>query len=396
MMTLWTLHLAATLASAPVQAHDPCVAPDDGWISSRLQADKRFAELLAAAEAHRLQIVVTEVSRVDKAVTLTTHGYRAGVEYYYPASAIKTFASVAALRELASLKIADRETPVAICKGSAKKCKTTRDKGNLRGGVITIGQEIRKMQVVSDNGAFNRLYDFVGHEAMNTSLVPLGFASLRIGHRLSTRETAEQHRHTPAMELRPKGGEIVEIAARTSDYVPASHGVPGTLVGEAVKIDGVVVPGPKEFEGRNGVLLCDMQRLTIGLVMPERGPDLGLSASDREFLVATMTLDPKASKNPVFTSPAETEDRFKPMLPGLLRVVPRSRVRYVNKAGKAFGFHVENAYVEDLTSGRAFFVAATVYANRDGVLDDDRYDYADVTEPFYAHLGELLAREWVR
>ena len=29
-----------------------------------------------------------------------------------------------------------------------------------------------------------------------------------------------------------------------------------------------------------------------------------------------------------------------------------------------------------------------------GILDDDRYDYADVTEPFYAHLGELLARTW--
>jgi hypothetical protein len=77
--------------------------------------------------------------------------------------------------------------------------------------------------------------------------------------------------------------------------------------------------GPKEFEGRNGALLCDMQRLTIGLVMPERGPDLGLSTADREFLVGTMTIDPKASQNPVFDDPAETEDRFKPMLPGTIK-----------------------------------------------------------------------------
>jgi hypothetical protein len=76
--------------------------------------------------------------------------------------------------------------------------------------------------------------------------------------------------------------------------------------------------------------------------------------------------------------------------------MPRSRIRYINKAGKAFGFHVENAYIEDTASGRAYFVAATVYANKDGILDDDRYDYADVTEPFYAHLGELLARTWAR
>lgn len=392
---LWTLHLAATLASAPAPAHDPCAAPDDGWISSRLRADRRFAGLLAAAEEHRLQIVVTEVGRADGEPTLTTHGYRAGVEYYYPASAIKTFASVAALRELAALKV-DRETPVALCKGSSQKCRTIRDKSNAQGEKITLGHEIRKMQIVSDNGAFNRLYDFVGHAAMNASLVPLGFASLRIGHRLSTRETAEQHRHTPAMELRPPGRDVIKIAERTSELVPPSHGVPRTLVGAAVKVDGKIVEGAKEFEGRNGALLCDMQRLTIGLVLPERGPDLGLSPADREFLLETMERDPKASTNPVFKSAGETEERFKPMLPGIVKVVPRGRVRYVNKAGKAFGFHVENAYIEDTASGRGFFVAATVYANKDGVLDDDRYDYADVTEPFFAHLGEVLAREWSR
>jgi hypothetical protein len=393
-VTLWTLHLAAMLAGAPAPAHDPCVAADDGWIASKLQTDRRFAGLLAAAETHRLQIVVTEVTRKDQAVTLTSHGYRAGVEYYYPASAIKTFASVAALRALAALGV-DRETPVAICRASATKCTTTRDKSNRDGGKITLGHEIRKMQIVSDNGAFNRLYDFVGHRAMNEALVPLGFPSLRIGHRLSTRETAEQHLHTPAMQVRPRKGDPIAIPERTSDFVVASHGVPKTLVGAAVKIDGQVVDGPKEFEGRNGVLLCDMQRLTIALVLPDRGQGLGLSPADREFLVATMTTDPKASQNPVFTDPDATEERFKPMLPGMLKVLPRTRIRYVNKAGKAFGFHVENAYIEDTASGRAYFVAATVYANRDGVLDDDRYDYADVTEPFYAHLGELLARTWV-
>jgi hypothetical protein len=392
MSTLWTLQIAAILAQAPAPRHDPCAAADDGWIAAKLKADKRFAPLLAAAETHRLQLVITEVARTDGKPRLTTHHYRAGVEYYYPASAIKTFASVAALRELALLKV-DREAPVAICRKGQAKCATVRDRSNLEGGKITLGHEIRKMQIVSDNGSFNRLYDFVGHRAMN-ELAALGFPSLRVGHRLSTRETPAENLVTPAMQLRPKRGEPIDVPARTSDFVLASHGVPGTLVGEAVKIDGAVVAGPKEFEGRNGVALCDLQRLTIALVLPEQGPDLGLAADDRAFLVETMTRDPQASLNPVFRDPAETEERFKPLLPGMVKVLPRTRIRYVNKAGKAYGFHVENAYVEDTKTGRAYFVTATVYANRDGVLDDDRYDYADVSEPFYAHLGELLARTW--
>jgi hypothetical protein len=388
-MTLWTLQLAAALAAAPA-GHDPCAGGDDGWIAEKLQADGRFAALMRDAATYRLQILVTEVTRDEHGVRLTTHGYRAGAEYYYPASAIKTFASVAALRELAALGL-DRETPAAFCRGRTCKGK---DASNTSGGVITLGHEIRKMQIVSDNGGFNRLYDFVGHRAINESLVPLGFASLRVGHRLSTRETPEQHRVTPAVELRPKGKPKIKVPERTSDYALASHGVPQTRVGTAVKVAGEVVDGPMEFEGRNGVKLCDLQRLTIALVLPEKGPDLRLSVEDRKFLIEQMTVDPKASVNPVFKNPAETEERFKPMLRGMVKVVPRERVRYVNKAGKAFGFHVENAYVEDTRTGRAYFVAATVYANKDGVLDDDRYDYADVSEPFYAHLGELLARTW--
>lgn len=393
-MTLWTLQLAAMLAAATPAGHDPCAGGDDGWVKAKLEADGRFAGLIKDAAGYRFQVVITEVQRDGKAVTLTTHGYRAGTEYYYPASAIKTFASVAALRELAALGV-DREAPVALCRIGGKKCSKTKDRSNREGGTITLGHEIRKMQVVSDNGGFNRLYDFVGHRAMNEALVPLGFPSLRVGHRLSTRETPEQHRVTPAMELRPKGAKSVRIAERSSDYALASHGVPETKIGTGVKVDGAVIEGPMEFEGRNGVKLCDLQRLTVALVLPEHGPDLGLAARDREFLLDLMTMAPKDSKNPVFTDPAQTEERFKPMLRGMVKVLPRERIKYVNKAGKAFGFHVENAYVEDTKTGRGYFVAATVYANKDGVLDDDRYDYADVTEPFYAHLGELLARTWV-
>ena len=41
-----------------------------------------------------------------------------------------------------------------------------------------------------------------------------------------------------------------------------------------------------------------------------------------------------------------------------LEVLAARQVRYVNKSGRAYGFHLENAYVEDRESGRAFFVTA--------------------------------------
>jgi hypothetical protein len=386
--------LAAALAAGEARAHDPCgPGIDDGWVLQRLRASGEFEAVLAAAAAHRLQILITEVRPgPDGRRALVSHGLRVDAEYFYPASAIKTFAAVAAMRALGDAPLA---TPLALCERGARRCTRTRDPSNRAGGRITIGHEIRKMQIVSDNGAFNRLYDFVGHRALNESLTGLGFASLRIHHRLSTDEPAGAQRSTPGAELRPQAGPRREVPARTSDLRLAPHPAGGTAIGAGFLVDGSLVPGPMDFADKNGASLCDLQRLTLALTLPDEGPALGLSPAQRGFLVEAMTVDPHASDNPRYTDPAQAVARFKPMLPGLERTLPRARIRYVNKAGKAYGFHVENAYVEDRASGRAALVTATIYADADGVLDDDRYDYATVTAPFYAALGAVVGRALV-
>jgi hypothetical protein len=77
----------------------------------------------------------------------------------------------------------------------------------------------------------------------------------------------------------------------------------------------------------------------------------------------------------------------------VLDALGHERIRYVGKSGRAYGFHLENAYVENRDTGRAFFVTATVYANPDGVLNDDDYAYDQLSRPLLASLGSALARE---
>lgn len=394
-MSLWTgLAAAALLAGAGAPE---CPPAEDGWLAARLAADPRLSPRLADAPARRLQILVAELRRLpDGRRELVRRGYRVDADYFFPASAIKTFASVAALRQLAALPPGPgglrptRVTPLALCKVGAARCATTLDRSNRAGGRVTLAHEIRKTQLVSDNGAYNRLYDFVGYAAFGELLPRLGFPDVRVEHRLSTGEPPETHRTTPALELRGPG-HTWTIPERTGE-ARAPLVRPDTAIGE--RHGKPPVPGPIDFAAHNAAPLCALQRLTIALVAPELTvADLGLAADDRDFLLTAMSEDPRASANPLVRDPKRGVDRFKPMLPGLARVLPRERIRYVNKAGKAYGFHVENAYVEDLETGRAFFLAATIYADSDGVIDDDAYDYASVTVPFYADLGELLARE---
>ena len=76
----------------------------------------------------------------------------------------------------------------------------------------------------------------------------------------------------------------------------------------------------------------------------------------------------------------------------VVRIRPRERILTQGKAGRAYGFHIENAYYRDLKTGRAFFLAATIHANADGVMNDDKYEYDTVTRPFLANLGAVVAR----
>ncbi|MEO1534946.1 MAG: C39 family peptidase, partial [Planctomycetota bacterium] len=57
-----------------------------------------------------------------------------------------------------------------------------------------------------------------------------------------------------------------------------------------------------------------------------------------------------------------------------------------------YGFTTENAYVEDLRTGRSFFFAGTMYTNRNETLNDNIYEYDEQAMPLWRAIGESLAR----
>lgn len=368
---------------------------DDGWVEKLLREDGRFDLLLDDPAKYRLQIVVTElVARDEGPPRLVTHGYRTDAEFTFAASAIKTFASVAALRRLQRLDEpgVGLKTPIALCQGKREPCDQTEDKSNLDGEVITLGHELRKMHLISNNRAFNRLYDFVGHRELNEDMVGLGFESLRIRHRMGQQYTLGKV--SPRMEFL-RGGELYVVERRRSDLDLEPTELPGVRVGVAYYgRDKERFDEPRDFSLKNYVSTEDLHRLQLAIVLPGHPavPDLGLSDAHQAALLAAMTENPEASENPKFTRKRLNGRRYKLMSVGIERKIPLEQIRYVNKPGKAYGFHVENAYVEHVPSGRAFFVTASLYVNDNDVINDDHYEYDKISRPFFKDLGELLAR----
>lgn len=397
----------AAVADADGSAHDEPAASttEDPWLTKLLAKNSDIAHLMEDPARYRLQVMVTVIAPEGakgegaKAPRTSEHGYRVDVEYVYPASAIKTFAAISALRKLEALRRAGHpvglDTPVALCAGKREKSCRTKDESNVEGGVITLGHEIRKMQLVSNNFSFNRLYDFVGHRELNEDLWALGFASMRMHHRLYSGSDPLEQKKTPRVELRPPGAAKVVIPARRSDLeLPPTEAVELEL-GVAYIDDATHsrVDEPMDFAGKNYVSIRDLHRLTLALCRPDLPgvPQLGLAPADREALLASMTEDPLQSKNPIYTDEHASGLRYHTMIKGMMRVMALERILYTGKAGKAYGFHLDNAYIEDTKSGRAMVVTVVGYANANGVLNDNLYEYDTVTRPLLLGLGELLA-----
>jgi hypothetical protein len=370
--------------------------------------EKSFAPILATPETFRAQILVAEViTNRHGDVKIQRSGYRVDAEYFYPASTVKLCAAVAALQLIEELQSQHQtpdllEVPLEIAPLFPGDLAQTNDPGNLANGAITVGQEIREIALVSDNQAFNRLFDLVGHEALNRRMHALGLSSVVLNHRLSETRTIPDMFASAAVTFRVPNREPIQVPARRSE-LRLTNSAARRMVGNGYWQGQQLVNAPMEFHRRNGISVVDLQNLLIKVVRPDINlgtPPLQLTAAHREILVQAMTIFPRESKNPIYAADRYPDEYSKFMLPGIRRIfpntVPGERVEVTGKLGRAYGFSIDNSYVRNPKNGRAVFITAVLYTNSDGILNDDKYDYATVADPFFADLGEFVARHWLK
>ncbi len=369
-------------------------------IEQILHADKRFASFLENAAENRLQVVLGLVEEdEDGQPQLVQHSFRADAEYFYPASTVKLLAAVAALEYLGDLRhetglMIDAATPLTYHPLFDGEKLESADPSNVDGGRFTVEHEIRKIFLVSDNAAYNRLYELTGPALLNRSMHRAGLDSARIVHRLSEARTAAENRRTPRIDLVGTAFRH-QISERVDELDLTPIPVGGLDIGRGYLRGGERIDAPMDFREKNRISLVDLQRALCKVVRPEvdaGGEGFRLTDSQRSILLEAMRQLPRESRNPVYDSEEFPDDWVKFLLPGLRRVVPDEHLRIYDKSGQAYGFTLDNAYVTDVRSGRSFFLAAVIYTNRDGILNDDKYEYDEISLPFFADLGEAVAR----
>jgi hypothetical protein len=67
-----------------------------------------------------------------------------------------------------------------------------------------------------------------------------------------------------------------------------------------------------------------------------------------------------------------------------------ANIKIYNKVGDAYGTLIDCAYIVDTENKVEFMVSATLLVNKDGIFNDDKYDYDAIGFPFLAELGRQL------
>jgi hypothetical protein len=305
---------------------------------------------------------------------------------------VKLPVAILALQKLRELKISglDRNTTMITLAEGDMQTEVCNDP-SAPDGRPTIAHYIKKILLVSDNDAFNRLYEFLGQEYINNSLHEMGYTDVQIIHRLQISLSEDQNRHTNPVKFIDTSGKIIyEKAAEKSQLIYAAR---NTRLGKGYIKGTELVYEPFDFSRKNRLSLSDLHSIVKSIIFPDAVSEkkrFNLGADDYDFLLKHMSMLPGESASPIYDTADYWDSYVKFLFYGAEKGKPDPNIRIFNKVGDAYGFLIDAAYIADFKNNIEFMVSAVIYCNSDGVFNDDKYDYKTLGLPFLKNLGRVL------
>lgn len=354
-----------------------------------------FNTILQNRDSFRVQIMYTQIDRDKKnRPVFTDYGFHLNPnEYFYPASTVKMPVAFLALEKLSKAKRAGvpvnlQTTMITDSIDMIKHINKLQDTVPNRS---TIERFIKQIFLVSDNDAFNRLYEYLGQEAIQQSLTAKGYPDAIIRHWLSVSRTDEQNRRSSNVTFLTNTGGLLTTQPPTESkavFPPFQ-----SRLGKGYYAGSQLVNEPFVFDSKNRVYLHDFHRMLQTVIMPDAFPKkqrFDFTKEDYQFLYRWMSAFPSESESPKYDTSKVGDASAKFLFYGAAKGRAPKHIRIFNKIGGAYGFLTDVCYFVDFEKKIEFFLSATILCNSDGVFNDDKYDYDTVGYPFLKNIGQLI------
>jgi len=356
-----------------------------------LSLESDFYSIVSSPEKHRLQVLYTQIDRDENNnPSFTTHTFRLRPrEYFYPASTTKFPIAVLALEKANQNSKINPYSRLEILTEKPELNGVVRDL-NSESGYPSIAHYIHTLFIVSDNSANNRLYEFLGRDHINQRLWELGYPNARIRHRLSISLSEELNRYTNPFVFYGKDQKIYEQPSQVGK-VDLDINYDDYLLGEFHYNNGKKNTGPLDFSTKNFMSISEQHKFMKQVMFPESittKQQLDLSDEDYVLLYKEMSVLPRHSAYPKYPDYDSYYDGYcKFFMYGDTKDTIPDHIKIFNKVGLAYGFLLDNAYIIDTDNNVEFILTAVVYHNENETMNDDTYEYDNITIPFLAELG---------
>ena len=337
--------------------------------------DISIKRVMDSIEKYQVQIRYTQIDRRNDSVLLTDYDFQVSDSvYFYPASTVKFPTAVLAME-----KINQTDT------------LTIHTKYYIEGDTIesTVADDVNEIFAVSDNLANNRLIEFLGFETINQSLKNKGIAPVRLSHRLGFHSE----------DLRTKPIIIYLNDSTTGITQPILNKTPKPLAlfeiekGKGYYENDEYINEPFSFKQKNYYPLSAQHNLLKRIIFPENfnlNEQFHLNKEQRDHLLNAMHTVPKEMG---YDKKEYYDSYCKFFLFGDSKDDIPEHIKIYNKVGFAYGTLTDCAYIKDTKNNIDFLLTATILVNKDGIFNDDVYEYDEIGIPFLAQLGREIYQQ---
>jgi hypothetical protein len=343
---------------------------------------------------YRLQIIYTQINRNKQNIpSFKNFYYNYDPESYYnPASMVKmplAFLSLEKLNQLQQIGLT-KFTRMQFDSNYIGQKPLLKDSTSDT-GYPSIANFIKRAFLISENDPYNRMYQFMGQEAINTRLHQKGYEKLRI-----TRQfmgfNEEQNRHTNPIKFLKADGKLLYEQASAYNSLPFDFSKQFLLgKGFLNKYDSLVNE-PFDFTKHNYIPLEDFQQMLQSVLFPLSVPEkqrFDLQKNDRAFLLRYLSQYPSETSYPKYNDSIFYDSYVKFFFLDSTHSMP-DYIRVFNKVGWAYGFLTDVSYITDAKNKIEYMLAATIYVNKDEILNDDKYEFESVGQPFLNEAGKAF------
>ena len=375
-----------------------CEKEEKGPFEAGFEDYPTLKEVFGNVDKYQVQILYTRVDRNEHGNPLfTDFAFHLDDEhYFYPASTVKLPIALLALEWLEEQDVEGLTLETTMLTDSVRPSQIPAYQDSTsQSGLPSIGHYIKKILLVSDNDAANRLYELMGLDYINSKLSEKGLNHTVITQRLSFPISPEENRQFNPIRFVDKSGKVLlEIPARHTDSVYVVPGNP--KLGKAFYRNDSLFQGGMDFSFKNKFALTDLHSVVRRTVFPGsffEGERFHISEEHRDFVLKYMSMLPKESKYPKYDTTEFYDGYSKFFKFGASKDPIAKQFRIFNKTGWSYGYLIDGSYFVDFENGVEFFVSAVVYTNENQTMNDGKYETEEIGKPFFAELGDYLYKQ---